>query len=336
MFIILKKLARLLFPLHQRLNIFWRWEILHYLFKTPGLKLRNSAEQELANDFQDNFFSLNRSEQQGLTTKLKTNLDENSQQEIDNFIDRQQYIFSHDLLQTKKLFSQSEKKEQEECASIIKKMRRQFSRFKLKQFAPEIFYGQSGLRWLPEESKKRLMGGHFIDVGAYDGDSALMLNHVFQAKKIWAFEPEEENYRALKNNAKILGDEVIEVIQAGASDHSGTGELEAHDSASKLQTNGQQKNIKIITLDEFFGNQTDNTKIDLIKMDIEGSESLALKGARQVIATWRPILAISIYHNTHDFFHIKEQLGQYNPRYRFMIKKAHPFELTRETMLIAY
>ena len=43
-----------------------------------------------------------------------------------------------------------------------------------------------------------------------------------------------------------------------------------------------------------------NTRIDLLKLDIEGSEAMALRGARRLIAEGRPIICASLYHKPED------------------------------------
>ncbi len=45
-------------------------------------------------------------------------------------------------------------------------------------------------------------------------------------------------------------------------------------------------------------------RVDFIKMDIEGSELGALRGAESTIRRWRPKLGISLYHRPEDFFSI--------------------------------
>jgi len=65
-------------------------------------------------------------------------------------------------------------------------------------------------------------------------------------------------------------------------------------------------------------------------------ETKALIGAVETIKEFEPVLAISIYHNPEDFFLIKPWLEKICPSYKFIIKKANPFSLSHEVMLLAY
>ena len=58
----------------------------------------------------------------------------------------------------------------------------------------------------------------------------------------------------------------------------------------------------------------------LIKMDIEGSESQALEGAKEVITKWKPRLAISVYHRRMDIWKIAMQILEYNSGYKFYLR----------------
>ena len=58
-------------------------------------------------------------------------------------------------------------------------------------------------------------------------------------------------------------------------------------------------------------------KVDFIKMDIEGFEIPAIKGARRIIERYKPRLAISVYHRSDDIWKIPELICQLNPNYRF-------------------
>jgi hypothetical protein len=81
-------------------------------------------------------------------------------------------------------------------------------------------------------------------------------------------------------------------------------------------------------------------KPDLIKMDIEGSELLALKGGINTIINCRPQLAISIYHCDKDFIDIPiylnenledyvYKLGHYSPDINETVLYAIPKEFTK-------
>ena len=70
--------------------------------------------------------------------------------------------------------------------------------------------------------------------------------------------------------------------------------------------------------------QKENSKIDLIKMDIEGSELYALQGAINSITKDRPQLAISIYHSTKDFIEIPNYLNSKLKNYNFYLGHYMP------------
>ena len=60
-------------------------------------------------------------------------------------------------------------------------------------------------------------------------------------------------------------------------------------------------------------------RIDLVKMDIEGSELGALQGGEQSLRRWRPKLAISLYHRPEDLYSIPLWLNSLNCGYRFFL-----------------
>ncbi len=59
--------------------------------------------------------------------------------------------------------------------------------------------------------------------------------------------------------------------------------------------------------------------VTMINMDIEGSELPALKGAKRLIERWRPMLAVSIYHSTEQFFSVPAYIIERFPFYRFYL-----------------
>ena len=74
--------------------------------------------------------------------------------------------------------------------------------------------------------------------------------------------------------------------------------------------------VDLVMLDEYI-----NEKPTYIKMDIEGAELDALKGAQKIITKYKPKLGICIYHKPFDFYQISLLLKQYVPEYKFIIRQ---------------
>jgi hypothetical protein len=73
-----------------------------------------------------------------------------------------------------------------------------------------------------------------------------------------------------------------------------------------------------ISIDDFVS-ANGITKVDFIKMDIEGAELKALKGAKQTIKKFKPKLAIAIYHSMEDFVTIPNWILNLNLDYNIFI-----------------
>ncbi len=74
-------------------------------------------------------------------------------------------------------------------------------------------------------------------------------------------------------------------------------------------------------------------RVTLIKMDIEGSEMAALKGAEKIIKRDRPKLAVCIYHNPEDIFEIPFLIKKLVPEYKLYIR--HHSDTYAETVVYA-
>jgi FkbM family methyltransferase len=74
-------------------------------------------------------------------------------------------------------------------------------------------------------------------------------------------------------------------------------------------------------------------RVNFIKMDIEGYELPALKGAEETLRKYRPRLAISIYHKLDDFITIPQFIQSLQLGYRFYID--HYTIFSEETVLYA-
>lgn len=85
-------------------------------------------------------------------------------------------------------------------------------------------------------------------------------------------------------------------------------------SMDKIDVTGDN-DVEIITLDEFMKGRND--VIGFIKVDIEGHGFKMIQGGIQTIKKFRPVLALSIYHNYEEFFLLKPYLEANLPNYVF-------------------
>ena len=75
-------------------------------------------------------------------------------------------------------------------------------------------------------------------------------------------------------------------------------------------------------------------RVDFIKLDIEGAESEALKGAEQTLRRFRPRLALAAYHQFDDMWALMRQLDRLELGYRFAMAHFTPHH--EETVLYAW
>jgi FkbM family methyltransferase len=122
-----------------------------------------------------------------------------------------------------------------------------------------------------------------FDVGACIGVHALPL--ATKAKKIYAFDALRGNFEVLSQNVRNNGLQNVTLVYAAISDTAGTIRIPvpgfAGGNYSLASASEQSTEIEAITIDGFCADHGIE-KIDLMKMDIEGSEARALRGARNM------------------------------------------------------
>jgi hypothetical protein len=79
---------------------------------------------------------------------------------------------------------------------------------------------------------------------------------------------------------------------------------------------GAGVDVACIPIDELFA----DTQVTFMKMDIEGAEFDALRGAAAVIRRDQPILAICVYHTQADVWRVPLLLRSLNPSYAFYLR----------------
>ncbi|MFY9084683.1 FkbM family methyltransferase [Aliarcobacter cryaerophilus] len=164
----------------------------------------------------------------------------------------------------------------------------------------------------------------FVDIGGYDGfTSEEFIKKYSKYKSIHFFEPEEEIMQIAKNRLKKFKN--INYYQLGVSNIETVVKFEKNGVGSRIANCGSQE-IKVVKLDDILKEIP-----TFIKMDIEGSESLAIDGAKEIIKKYQPKLAISIYHRKDDFWKIPEQIFAIRDDYNIYLR--HYTEANAETIM---
>lgn len=145
-----------------------------------------------------------------------------------------------------------------------------------------------------------------IDVGAEKGWFSLLMGQcVGPQGKVLAFEPVPRNYQRLSRHIQLNGYDWVQTYNIAVSnelgelgmktdlDHLGKGTPDRNTGLSHLVGADQDATIKVqcTTLDTFC-QQQDLTRLDLIKIDVEGAERKVVDGARGLIERFKPILVI--------------------------------------------
>ncbi len=177
----------------------------------------------------------------------------------------------------------------------------------------------------------------FVDAGAFDGDTIrsfkkAISNHY---EKIYTFEMDKRNYQSLKaycdevsaNNADEGSR--IEAYNVGLSDHKGTFRYNSNYESATFSEDGNEI-CEVDTLDHILKDK----KVTFLKMDIEGAELSALHGAKNLIQSQKPKLAICIYHSINDFLNIPVYIKELNPEYNLILR--HHSNAEAETVCYAY
>lgn len=169
----------------------------------------------------------------------------------------------------------------------------------------------------------------FVDCGALDGNTSIWAKEWFnQIHKLWVFEPDTMNAKKCKENLKNSECEVSVLEKAVWSSNTELYFKESNNGMSSIDSLGDTC-VKTVTLDSVIEDREDL----YIKMDIEGAEIEALRGAERLIRNCKPKLAICIYHKDEDVIRIPELLLEYNADYTFYIRH---YSLTKnETVLYA-
>lgn len=211
-------------------------------------------------------------------------------------------------------------------------MRRQIIQFIVKLFRQRYHKDIVDIKD-PFRDIKVLLAGRKVDVicdiGAHHGETAFTLSELYPSAMIYSFEPYSQAFNILKE--KVGSNTRIQPVQAAISSSNGTAELfvNAQDSSSALSATGEmgkkyqswqtdtvaKEIVQTTTLDSW-GAQNKIPEIHLLKLDIQGYELHALRGAAQYLLSsvrliYTEVEFVKIYSENCLYFELEQYLREY-------------------------
>jgi FkbM family methyltransferase len=210
----------------------------------------------------------------------------------------------------------------------------QYGTWALAHMHQEVFEPAESNPHSYEYRKLKLKNGDIvIDAGACEG---FFTRYVLEkGAKVIAIEPVKILADALgKTYSADIRHGNVKVIQTAIGSYTSKGHLSMNNARifeSHLGTFGEEVNV--IKLDDLIA-----TRIDFIKMDIEGGEVDALYGAQNIIKQFKPKLSIAVYHKYENAQKIIEYLREVCPEYTVTYRciYASGNERPRPMMVYAY
>jgi len=173
-----------------------------------------------------------------------------------------------------------------------------------------------------------------IDAGCYDLYTTMqMRKYCKNIKKVYAFEPDPENFALCQQKKAQFHLDEVELLPFGTWSERTTLHFDARSDTDSRVCDFGEITVPVTTIDETIAERNPKEKVTFIKMDIEGSELEALKGAKEVIQRDKPKLAICIYHKPEDMTEIPLYIKELVPEYRLFIRHYSNWET--ETVLYA-
>ena len=207
---------------------------------------------------------------------------------------------------------------------------------------PDKYYSENDVYFPRERIFELYNDTVFVDCGAYKGDTLFQFKRYAKRekiiiKKMIAFERDKEKADFIRRMFPCESN--IIVIEKGCFSYNGVASITPSYAPGHIvcevvpdEVEGEGViHMPVVTLDSI-----DECKdATFIKMDIEGSEFYAIKGAKNIIKRNHPVLAICIYHSLDDMLRLVEYIHNMDNNYRIYIRHHSPF-ITETVMYCVY
>lgn len=165
---------------------------------------------------------------------------------------------------------------------------------------------------------------YIVECGAYIGDSLERYMELFHntVGAYYCLELNPDIADICQRKIEEYHNDHIHLIRAGVSDRNQTIQLARSGlhMANQYRTSQKTTEARLMRLDDMFQGEP----VTYIKMDIEGAEMAALRGAEKIIGNKKPKLGISAYHILSDLWEIPLLIQQYCGQYKIFYRHHSP------------
>ena len=165
------------------------------------------------------------------------------------------------------------------------------------------YFDPMGIRFINNQLYE---GEVFIDIGANVGAYSLVASRlVGRSGKVIAFEPVGTIFQRLSENISLNKITNIVAEKRAVLDKNGITDIYLSDKQNMGMSSifhfnpesGKSEKVEAVSLDDYI-EKRDISRINLIKIDIEGSEMLAIKGMQRIIERFHPKILIELKEET--------------------------------------
>lgn len=145
-------------------------------------------------------------------------------------------------------------------------------------------------------------GDTVVDVGANIGFMAALFHElVGEEGRVYAFEPSPRVFRKLERVIEVNNLSTVRPVNAGCGREPSTETLyqvsDSSGNASLVPIEGQRRpdgseGVRLVCLDDFMRSRGE--RVDVLKIDTEGYESVVLEGAQEILERDRPVVYIEL------------------------------------------
>lgn len=176
--------------------------------------------------------------------------------------------------------------------------------------------------YFPRELITQFDGEVFVDCGAFDGDTCRsFLEHADRRfEHIFPFEPDPGNRNLLEQSTMAMGAAIsgkITALPFAVGDRDGPAQFSADGTAGSHSTAGAGICVECRKLDNIAWTHLPT----YIKLDIEGAEPDALRGASELLRKHMPVLAVCLYHRSEHLWQVPRYIHETAPGYELFIRR---------------